>query len=97
MSMVVDHYNDKWQPFRDWTNNPNPTPPPNITVNVPDMEEIKKEIRKIVKAELKEFKKLLERAKKYDEENNQPDCETEDKKKKIKDFADSLEIEIDFI
>lgn len=54
-------------------------------------------IRPITQEEIDEFKKLLDRAREYDRKNKQPDCELEDKKKKIKELADQLGVEIDFL
>lgn len=48
-------------------------------------------------AEIDEFRRLLERAREYDIKNNEPNCEMEEKRKKIKDLADELGIKIDFI
>lgn len=90
-SMIADHYFEKWsQPPYQPTFIPLPYPVPNevpgdyVKPRIPSQEEID------------EFYKLLERARKYDEENNQKDCELEDKKKKLLDLAKELGIEINF-
>ena len=46
---------------------------------------------------LKDFRELLERAKQYDIDNNQPDCELEEKKKKLLDLAEELGVRVDFL
>lgn len=90
MSMVTDHYNDKWNKY--W-------PEPNVTVNIPpiDVDKLVEEIRQKVLADLPDFKELIRKAKEYDKLNNQPDCELDSKKQKIKKLADKLGVKIDFL
>lgn len=88
MSMVMDHYNDKWgkgwpvpgriEPFI-----PN-SPIPPLTPKMP------------TKEELEEFYELMRKAKKYDEDNNQKDCEVDTKKQAIQEIADKWGIKIEF-
>lgn len=47
--------------------------------------------------ELDEFRRLLDRAREYDQEHNQPDCELEEKRQKLLDLAEQLDVEIDFV
>lgn len=47
--------------------------------------------------EIDEFRRLLERARQYDIEHNQPDCELDEKKKKLLKLAGKLGVEIDFL
>lgn len=77
MSMVMDHYYDKWYTL---TADPLPQQPLSITPE-----------------EVEEFRKLLERAREYDRQHNQPDCELEEKRRKVKELADALGVSIDFI
>lgn len=51
----------------------------------------------ITSEELKEFRELLERAREYDKKHNQPDCELEEKKKKVLKLAEQLGVKIDFL
>ena len=51
----------------------------------------------ITKAELDEFRQLLERAREYDRKHNQPDCELEEKRQRVKDLAKELGVEIEFV
>jgi protein tyrosine phosphatase (PTP) superfamily phosphohydrolase (DUF442 family) len=51
----------------------------------------------ITQAEIAEFRRLLDKARKEDIANNNPDCETESKKKKILELAEQLGIKIDFL
>lgn len=92
-SVIMDHYYDKWQPYRHPTNPPQPVPyEPYTTLPSPLSEDEIKDLRK----DVKELKKLLEKAKKYDKETGQKDCELDSKKKKLQKLADELGIEIDF-
>jgi hypothetical protein len=89
-SMVVDHYYDDWFQRR-WT------------TTVPDFE-----IRPVVvpaalpwqvptQAEIDEFRKLLDRAREYEKRNNEPDCELEEKKARVRKLAEELGIKVDFL
>jgi hypothetical protein len=84
MSMIFDHYHDKWgqPPYTPWTA---PTPYQPFRESPVSDEEIK------------EFRKLLERAREYDRKNNQPDCELEEKRQKLKKLSEELGVKIDFI
>lgn len=79
MSMIMDHYGDRWNqpPYRPTEFFPNPQP--------------------ISPEEIKEFRELLERARKYDQEHNQPDCEVAEKRQKLLDLAEELGIDISFV
>jgi len=90
----MDHYWDKWRPL------PLPTPPqPVIIPNYPyqyqqpptPMEPL------ISQAEIEEFRKLLERARLYDKEHNQPECELAEKKERIKKLAKELGVDLVFL
>lgn len=81
VSMVMDHYHDKWRPLV-------PTPQPAPFTQWPHMP---------TQQEIDEFRKLLERARKYDQEHNQPDCELAEKRQRLLDLAKELGIEIDFV
>lgn len=97
MSLVMDHRYNEWQ-RRYYPMNPvlpieNPAPsystvptqteywPPSI----PTQEEID------------EFRRLLEKAREYDKEHNEPDCEIEEKREKLRKLAVELGVEIDFV
>lgn len=92
-SMVVDHFTDKWKdnlkPIHPWVK-PSIEPedihwyPPPTPVKFPTQDEIN------------DFYKLLERAKQYDKDTNQVDCELESKKKALEDLAKLLGIQIEF-
>ena len=82
VSMIGDHYRDKWtQPQypASWSY------PPQVTQQ--QFEELKKEVL--------EMKELLKRALKYDEDNNQPNCEIEQKMDFLRQVAKSVDIDLD--
>lgn len=88
VSMVGDHYHDKWQ--REWpqvlpnTNQPVPAFPP---VSRMEFDELKRDVQ--------EMKELLIRAKKYDEENGEPECEIEEKMDVLRRVAKLVGVELD--
>lgn len=84
VSMVMDHYYEKWYPVV------YPTQTPNVTIAVTGEPPITDE-------EIREFRKLLERAREYDRRMNQPDCEMAEKKDALKKLAKALGVDISFI
>jgi hypothetical protein len=80
--MIGDHFNDKW------------TQPPyqQIFTNIPDVSRAEFEA---LKKEVEEMKALLKRAKEYDEKNNEPNCEIEEKMAMLRKFADAVGIDLD--
>jgi len=48
-----------------------------------------------IKKEVEEMKALLKRAKEYDEKNNEPNCEIEEKMVMLRKFADAVGIDLD--
>lgn len=89
VSMIADHYRDKWYPnipstgtaSADWEKIFNPP------ATRKELEELKEEVE--------ELKKLLARAKAYDEQNKEPNCEMEDKMKLLKAVARAVGIDLD--
>jgi len=51
----------------------------------------------ITDEEINEFRQLLERAHEYDKKHNEPNCEMEEKKEKIRKLAQELGVKVDFI
>lgn len=47
--------------------------------------------------EIAEFRLLLERAREYDRKHNEPDCELQEKKDRLKTMAKELGVEIEFV
>ena len=83
MSMVYDRYIDKWNERL-----PQIPPlqwPPNPTP--PPL---------ITREEVQELLDWVRRARIYDEKMNQPNCELEEKKKKLKELATLLGVQISF-
>ena len=86
VSMVMDHYNDK---FKERYNQYYTYPvyiDPNIYVKKEDFEELKKDFE--------EMKNLLKRAHEYDINNNQPDCHNDEKVAMLKQFAKALGLDV---
>ena len=80
--MIGDHFHDKWkQP-----------PYQQIFTNIPDVSRAEFEA---LKKEVEEMKALLKRAKEYDEKNNEPNCEIEEKMAMLRKFADAVGIDLD--
>lgn len=82
VSMIMDHYHDKWRHRYPYDGVPAPmiTYPP-----MPTPEEIQ------------EFRELLDRAREYDRLHNEPDCENAGKRQRLLDLAEELGVEIDFV
>ena len=84
VSMVGDHYNEKW--------------------NKPDYSQIFNNLGNItrqefdaLKKEVEEMKELLKRAKIYDEVNNEPNCEMENKVATLRKIAELFGVDLDEI
>lgn len=93
VSMVMDHYYEKWQ---------QPPTPWNPLVPIPDESPVPvgplKPVPKMpTPEEIEEFRRLLERAREYDKRNQEPDCEMEEKKEKVRKLAEELGVKVDFI
>ena len=91
VSMIMDHFGDKWDKL------PKPIPWVVPVVPMPLLPPIAPPPPPISPAEIEEFRKLLERAREYDKRNNEPDCELEEKKQRIRNLAEELGIKIDFV
>lgn len=83
VSMVLDHYKDKWQDFYPIAQ---PDYKPNSYYDRLEIEKLRKEVE--------ELKKLVKRARQYDEDTGQKDCELVEKKEYLKKIADILGIEL---
>jgi hypothetical protein len=90
MSMIMDHYGDKWQPL---------VPPATYPVSVPwpVVLPATAPVPLVSPEEVAEFRRLLERAREYDRRNNEPDCELAEKRERVKDLARQLGIDVSFI
>lgn len=84
VSMIADHYIDRWKPLVPIDPVPvNPYQP--LIIQVPSQPQITDE-------EIKEFRRLLDRAREYDKQHGQEGCELEEKKKKLLELAEQLGI-----
>ena len=83
ISMIGDHYRDRWVPEpKTWTN---------VVLTPPvSREEFDK-----LKAEVEEMKKLLKRAKEYDERNGEPECEIDEKMDLLRKVAEMVGVSLD--
>lgn len=83
VSMVGDHYTDKWVDHR--------------TVVIPSMWQpnVSREEFEALKRDVDEMKALLKRAKEYDLRNGEPDCEMDDKIALLKKVAEMVGVSLD--
>lgn len=104
VSMILDHYNDEWGK---WVSPPQPNPypvwpplpwviPPTISPTVP-VQPILPLSKEDADEEFRRFYELYKRAKKYDEENHEKDCELASKKEAIRKLAQEIGIPADKI
>lgn len=80
LSMVADFYDDKFKPY---VENPLAIP----MVSREEFEALRKEVL--------DMKELLKKAKAYDEKNNEPNCEKEEKLKTLRKIAEAVGIDLD--
>lgn len=96
VSMVGDHYTDKWRPLGPWfpVAPLDPWPahadPPLITPPWPTREEFD-----ALKRDVAEMLALMKRAKEYDAANGEPDCEMDEKLKVLRAVAKLVGIDLD--
>ena len=96
VSMVGDHYSDKWRPrFPDIGTWPDPVEYPTKVQPLTFLPEITREEFDALKKEVEEMKALLKRAKEYDERNNEPDCEIEEKMALLRKVARMVGVDLD--
>lgn len=89
VSMVGDHYRDLWKD-NPLTRQPNLTAPIFVQGNGPSRDEFNE-----LKRQVEEMKLLLARAKKYDEDNGEPECEIDEKMDLLRKVAKLVGIELD--
>lgn len=105
-SMIADSFFDKWNKPWKWVD-PNTAPqvpwvqpcdPIPYYPDIPVSPSIKKKKKELTQEQIDDLLDLLKRAKEYDKRNNEPDCELEEKKEKIRKLAKELgyEGEIEF-
>lgn len=88
-SMIGDHYNDKWREQYPWA--VQPVTDTNINVTYPP---VSREEFDELKKDVKEMKELLKRAKIYDAEHGQPDCQIEEKIALLRRVAELVGIDL---
>ena len=107
VSMISDHYHDKWN--RPNTGYPWVQPSPGISPLRPNVDPIRdveladlkrqlavnREIMDMMRADIEEMKALLKRAKEYDERTGQHECESSDKVALLKKVAEAIGVEFD--
>lgn len=99
VSMVMDHYRDRWEPMR-WDPLPAPVMPGVFPTNpippffTPMAQPFSREEFDQLKRDVEEMKKLLVRAKEYDRKNNEPDCEMAEKADFIRKIADFVGVDL---
>jgi hypothetical protein len=84
VSMIGDHYNDKW----------NPPYQPSVTYTWTTVGPTQEEFDNL-KKEVIEMKELLKKAKIYDEKSNEPDCEMEEKMNFLREVAKLVDVDLD--
>lgn len=88
VSMVSDHYRDKWSPL----GGPPLTP---VFPYVGGFDLVPRAEFDKLKADVEEMKALLIRAKLYDEANGEPDCEMTDKVELLRKIAAMVGVSLD--
>lgn len=84
VSMVADHYNEKWQQYQQ----------PILTTPYIGGGPSQLEFNNL-KREVEDLKALLARAKEYDKKNNEPDCEVEAKYAFIREIAEAVGVDLE--
>lgn len=92
VSMVADHYKDNFL-IRWPQQQPDPFHP--LTTATFTIPPVSREEFNALKAEVEDMKKLLLRAKDYDERNGEPHCEIEEKVALLKKVAKLVGVDLD--
>lgn len=83
VSFVGDHFQQRWEPFKQ----PSLQQYYQTSPTKEEFEQLKKEVL--------DMKELLRKAKIYDEKNNEPNCEIEDKMKFLREVAKLVGVDLD--
>lgn len=96
VSFIGDHYQEKWKWVEPYIEQPpfNPSP---WSPNWDFTEKVTRAEFEALRKEVLEMKELIRKAKIYDEKNNEPNCEIEDKIKVLRDVARLVGIDLDEI
>lgn len=90
VSMVGDHFNERWNPSRPYTATPTQT-----WITSGGMTQLERAEFDALKKEVADMKDLLKRAKLYDEQNGEPSCEMESKVELLKKVAALVGVSLD--
>lgn len=94
VSMVVDHYGEKWQRELTWPTT-NPTPNWNTIPSTTQVELDKLKLQhEELKREVENMRELLKKAKLYDEVNDEPDCAKDEKIEIVKRVAAAMGVDL---
>lgn len=107
VSMIGDHYKEKFKPYEPYIVPAYPAYEPSTPLTPGDFPAYpqvqpqyvfypdfsRKEIEAL-REEVKEMKELLKKAKKYDKDNDEPNCEMEDKVALLKKIAKAVDVDL---
>jgi len=94
VSFIGDHYRDRlWPPAQPPYTIPN-DPLPDITKRLVERQTVTREEFEALKREIESMKKLLDKAKKYDQEVGNPDCEDDGKWELLRKIAEKVGVEL---
>jgi hypothetical protein len=82
VSMIGDYYDDKWKQ-------------PDYSKYFQNIHNVSRQEFEALKKEVEEMKKLLLKAKEYDEKSGQPHCEMESKVAKLKEIAELMGVNLE--
>jgi hypothetical protein len=92
MSMIGDHYREKWQYLPGIYQSPLQEPFVQQQFGQPQVSRAEFDM---LKREVEEMKALLKRAKKYDEDNGEPNCEMDEKMAILRKVAEMVGVNLD--
>ena len=87
VSMIGDHYGERIPQQYPWTTQPN--------INTYPTHPVSREEFEALKHDIEEMKALLIKAKIYDEEHGEPDCEMEEKVEMLKRIAEFVGVDLE--
>lgn len=94
VSMIGDHYNDIWRD-RPWYPNTTPAPMPGTGGAIFNPSQVTRAEFDDLKRQVTEMTALLKRAKRYDEDNGEPDCEMDEKMDLLRRVAKMVGVDLD--
>lgn len=96
VSMVGDHYHDKWKEYipMPWDPGDSRRPARGGGVVIPTINVSREEFYRL-KRDVEVMKALLKRAKEYDERNGEPDCEIDEKMATLRKVAELVGVNLD--